>query len=300
MSRKTIVFIFIILIALTAVFAEFGPPASSEVKEFLPPSSEESSYWFHDLFLKIITVSALIFASLLVFLFLRTKKWARKLMLISSVIIIGLIFGGFLCPSSAVQNIMLKAGTAYLILFSIPLIATFIFGRIYCGSVCPYGAISELLHIKKFAIKVPKKADKVLKYVKYGILVFLVLRVLFTGEVVGNTPFKAIFVFGGATLDWVMTGIFVFLSLFIYRPFCKYFCPYGAIMSIIAKFSIFRIKKDESCVSCRICEKECPMDAMDDHAVTDSECILCGECCNKCPKDSLKLRFSTKNIKDKN
>jgi len=299
MSKRSIVILIIFLISITAIFADFSPPASTEIKEFkkIDPvttvevnSSADNPYWFHDLFLKIIALSALIAVSLLIFSYFRTTKWVRKLTLVSSVILIGFIFGGFLCPISTVQNIILKAGSAYLILFSIPLIATFIFGRIYCGSVCPYGALSELMHIKRFSIKLPEKADRVLKYIKYAILVFLVLRVLFTTEIFDSTPFKAIFLFGGTTLDWVMTGVFVFISIFVYRPFCKYFCPYGAIMSVISRFSLFKIKKDDSCISCKICKKECPMGAMDANATTNLECILCGECCKKCPKDSLSYK----------
>jgi len=325
MKRKTIAVLLIILTVFGVVFAEFGPPSDKEIVTFTQPESSETEgldfvsssedkgfgpasgtnltnrvetvkndFWFHDIFLKIITVAALIIASLLIFLFFRNKRWYRKLLMVSSVIIIGFIFGGFLCPVTAVQNVIIKFGTAYTILFSIPLISTLLFGRIYCSSVCPYGALSELLHIRKFAIRVPKKLDKILKYVKYGILIFLVLRIFLTGELIGDTPFKALFTFGGETLNWIMTGVFLFLSLFIYRPFCRYFCPYGALMALISKISLFRLKKDEKCVSCRICEKTCQMDAMDEQAKANSECILCGECCQKCPKDSLSLSTNKK------
>lgn len=317
MGRKILLTGLMMIMALGMLFADFAPPADSEVKSFSPPASSEikgfgppsdskltntiekesEPIWFHDLSIKILIVSVLITVSLLIFIFLKDKKWYRKMLLIASVGIIGFIFGGFLCPVTAVQNVIIKFGTAYTILFSIPLIATLFFGRIYCGTVCPYGAISELLHLKKFALKVPKKVDRILKYVKYGILVFLILRVFFSGSIIDNTPFKALFSFGGSTLNWIMTGAFAFLSLFIYRPFCRYICPYGAIMGLISKISIIKLRKDDSCVSCRICEKTCPMEAMDEQAKAGLDCILCGDCCQKCPKDSLSLSTNKKKNK---
>jgi polyferredoxin len=134
----------------------------------------------------------------------------------------------------------------------------------------------------------------VLKYIKYGILAFLLLRIFLTGDLLDNTPFKAVFEFGGNPLNWIMTGVFIFLSLFVYRPFCRYFCPYGAIMALISKISFIKLRKDDYCISCRICERECQMDAMDKNAKTNAECILCGDCCTKCPKDSLSLSTNKK------
>jgi polyferredoxin len=314
MSRKLFVTGLILILALGMLFAEFGPSSDSKLDTFSPPASSEmkgfgpssdieldktvsvknDDFWFHDIAIKILIVIGLITASLLIFVFSRKKKWYRKLMMISSVVIIGFVFGGFLCPTTAVQNVIIKFGTAYTLLFSIPLLSTLFFGRIYCSSVCPYGAISELLHIRKFAIKVPKKVDSVLKYIKYGILAFLLLRIFLTGDLLDNTPFKAVFEFGGNPLNWIMTGVFIFLSLFVYRPFCRYFCPYGAIMALISKISFIKLRKDDYCISCRICERECQMDAMDKNAKTNAECILCGDCCTKCPKDSLSLSTNKK------
>lgn len=277
---------FILIMITVIVLAEFGPPGDVQLTQTI--KSEEVSFWDHDIVLKIFIVGGLLVLSIVSFVFFRKKKWIRKVLLISSVIIIGFFSGGFLCPVSAVQNILFKAGTAYLILFLIPLVSTAIFGRFYCGYVCPFGALSELLHVKKLRISVDKRWDKILKYLKYIILIILVLRVFLGSEAVTDlTPFKALFSFGGSWLNWSLTGLFVGLSVFFYRPFCKYLCPYGALMALISRFSLFKIKSDESCINCTLCVKNCPMDAMNENIQTNSECIFCGECCQNCPKDSL-------------
>jgi len=280
----------VILFVLTAVvLAEFGPPDDVQITQKI--NTEAMSFWGHDLILKIVMVSGLLVLSITFFSFFQKKKWVRKGFLISPVIIVGFFGGGFLCPVSAVQNILFKAGSAYLILFLIPLISTAIFGRFYCGFVCPFGALSELFHIKKIRISVNKRWDRLLKYLKYIILIILVLRIFLGSEVVTDiTPFKALFTFGGSWLNWSLTGLFIVLSIFFYRPFCKYFCPYGALMALISRFSLFKIKSDESCVNCTLCVKICPMNAMEEDIHTNSECILCGECCQNCPKDSLIVR----------
>ncbi|HRW36000.1 MAG TPA: 4Fe-4S binding protein [Thermotogota bacterium] len=286
-NKKNQFLMFIILIFVTAIiFAEFGPPEDVQITQQV--KQEDFSFFEHDIVLKIGIISILLILSISSFILFQKKKWIRKGLLISSVIVIGFFGGGFLCPVSAVQNVLFKAGTAYLILFLIPLISTAIFGRFYCGYVCPFGALSELLHVKKLRISVNKRWDKILKYLKYIILIILILRIFLGSEAVSDlTPFKALFSFGGTWLNWTLTGFFIGLSVFFYRPFCKYLCPYGALMALINRFSLFKIKSDESCVNCTLCVKKCPMNAMEDNIKTNSECIFCGECCQNCPKDSL-------------
>ena len=289
-DKKTNVIIIVLLLISIIVLAEFGPPEDVQITKQI--SKEEQSYWDHDLILKITTISVLVAFAVILFNFVQRKKWLRPLYLISSIVIIGFFGGGYLCPVSAVQNILFKAGTAYLILFLIPLVSTAIFGRFYCGYVCPFGGLSELLHIKKWRITINRRWDRILKAIKYVILIVLVLRIFLGGEALTDlTPFKALFTFGGSWLNWALTGLFVGLSIFFYRPFCKYLCPYGALMAVISRFSLFKIKHDDNCIDCSLCIKKCPMDAMGKDIHTNSECILCGDCCQNCPKDSLSVNI---------
>lgn len=275
--------------------------------EFNQLNSEVSSsddlsrekYWFDELGTKIFFVSLFSIVAL-IFVFNGKKLFKyRKLFLLSSVIVLGFILGGFLCPTSAVQNIIFKLGSAYLILFSIPLVLSLLFGRVYCGYVCPVGALSELLHVKKWRIKINDKADRIMSFIKYPVLIYLVLRIILGGEIIDTlSPFKDFFSWGGITFNFILSAVFAALSIFFYRPFCKYLCPYGAIQSIFAKFSLFGIKSKSSCVSCQLCTKNCPMNALNKKIEVNGECMLCGECASKCFKDGICVDFKLKKDKE--
>ena len=283
---------FIVLFILSVVIAyAFGPGEGTQLSNDIAVKAPD--YWVHDTGMKIVAVSLLIAGSVSVFFLFGAQRTRRIIILIISTVIAGFILGGFLCPISVVQNVFLKFDSAYLILFLIPLVATVAFGRFFCGYVCPFGAISELLHLRKFRIKIPEKWDKPFRFIKYAVLGFLVIRVLVSGEAVTDlTPFKALFTFGGEWINWLLTGLFIVLSVFFYRPFCKYLCPYGAIMAVLTRFSLLRIKAGKTCVDCRLCSGNCSMGAMGDDIKTSGECILCGECCTNCPRESLSISLS--------
>lgn len=110
---------------------------------------------------------------------------------------------------------------------------------------------------------------------------------IITGKLVGESaPFKPLFVFSGTAAAIAVTVVFAALSVFLFRPFCTYLCPYGALMALVSKIKLFRLKKDESCINCSLCVRNCPTGAMKEPGIINGECIMCGECCDSCPKDS--------------
>ena len=77
--------------------------------------------------------------------------------------------------------------------------------------------------------------------------------------------------------------VFIISSIFIYRPFCKYFCPLGAIYGLFNKLGIFRLEFEESkCTDCGLCEKSCKMDIDVRSNLNSAECIRCGACIKAC------------------
>lgn len=290
MIRKILWILLLLLIAFTA-FANGFP---EDLNFSLPGESAElittensgvQDYWYHDLSLKILFVAIFSTAGLLI---TWTKRHAfRKPVLIITTVVQGFLLGGYLCPSRAIQNVILKYDTAYLIMFLVPIVITLFFGRIYCGYACPFGALQELLHVKKLRYKLPEKLDKSLRYLKYILMIAAVAITIITGKLIGESaPFKPLFVFSGTLIAIMITVVFAILSVFLFRPFCTYLCPYGALMAIVSKFRLVKINKDESCASCNLCVKKCPTGAMGEPGKINGECIMCGECCDSCPKDS--------------
>ena len=249
--------------------------------------SEQTSYFIHEQGLKLILLG--LFSVLAMGIIVFRKYKLRLWLLFASVIVLGFVMGGFLCPVTAVQNIFLKANTGYLLLFLVPVVLALVMGRLFCGYICPFGAAQELLHIRKWAIKIPSRWMNVLSKLRYVLLVYLIGRVLVTGTAIlqDYSPFKPLFSWGGTPLAIGVTALFALLSIFLYRPFCRTLCPLGAFLSLLSRFSIFRIRANTSCVSCNLCTKECPNGAIDGGTVDASECLLCGECTGICPTRSL-------------
>jgi polyferredoxin len=285
----------LILVASSVLLADgFGSQSNfgttNESHTFQGPEtqpSEQTSYFIHEQGLKLILLVG--FSVLAMGIIVLRKYKLRRWLLLISVIVLGFVMGGFLCPVAAVQNIFLKANTGYLLLFLVPVILALFVGRLFCGYICPFGAAQELLYIRKWGWRIPSKWMRVLTKLKYVLLIYLVVRVLVTGSVIlqDYSPFKPLFSWGGTPMTIGVTALFAFLSIFFYRPFCRTLCPLGAFLSLLSRFSLFRIRANTSCVSCNLCTRECPNGAMDGGTVDAGECLLCGECAGICPTSSL-------------
>jgi len=266
-----------------------GNEATREFEAVQPDAGASGSYFIHDQLLKIAIVGGLSLLALGILLLkgFRYRKW----ILLLPIGLVGFYLGGILCPLSSVQNIFLKWNNGYLILFLIPVVLALTVGRVFCGYVCPFGAIQELLHVEKWQLRIPVKWRKLLGLIKYGLLVYLVTRVLVTGSGIwqGVTPFKALFEWGGTALTITGTIVFAVLSVVLWRPFCEFFCPLGALLSLLSRFSIFKLEATASCISCGLCTPKCPSLACKDGKISSADCFLCGDCVRVCPVTSLRL-----------
>ena len=216
------------------------------------------------------------------------------------------------CPLGSLQNALANKNyrMPYYV-FGIILLYCIIFGRTICGFLCPVGLGQDLL----FKIKTPKlkksKFTRILSYLKYVMLAVLVFGVtlVFTGlDVVVPAFCKYICpagTFGGAIMlllnpanenmysmlgplfTWKMIVLIVVMvaSIFVYRAFCRFLCPLGAIYGIFNRFAMLGIKvNQDDCTNCGKCVNVCKMDVK---KVGDHECINCGECISSCPTSAI-------------
>ena len=276
--------------------ADFGSAdkfGSSEIeKDFNLPTTQENienSYFDHDQLIKLILLLVFMATATIIIRYSLSKY--RRIILIASVAALGFYLGGFLCPLTAIQNLFIKWQTGYLLLFLTVFISAFIAGRIFCGYICPFGALQELLHLKKISLTIPSAWNRYLNKVKYVLLGYLLIRIIITGEVslLGYTPFKVLFAWGGTPLSIGLSIALAILSLIIYRPFCRYLCPLGAFLALISRLSLFKTRFNSNCVNCLLCQKVCKSGAITGRPprIDSSECILCGECLEECPKKAI-------------
>lgn len=269
--------------------------SSSTEKNFNLPATEQyrkPTYFIHDQLIKLVLL--LIFTGIAFIILLSARYGYRKIILASSIAIFGFYLEGFLCPLIAMQNVFIKWQTGYLLLFLVIVISALLYGRVFCGYICPFGAVQELLHLKKLSKKISSSWNRYLTKAKYVLLGYLVLRVLITGQVIFQdyTPFKALFTWGGNPLSIGLTLTVVLLSIIIYRPFCRYLCPLGAFLAVLSRFSLFKVKVGSNCVNCGLCKNVCKTQAIlgKSPKINYFECILCGDCIRECPKKTIAVK----------
>ena len=201
-----------------------------------------------------------------------------------------------------------------------------VFGRFVCGWLCPFGLVQDLLH----KIPVPFKrrnlpGHRVLIYLKYGVLaLFVLLLPLLATDFLGQgSPWFCKYICPSGTLfagiplvvtnkalqqavgflfNWKLLILAVCLvgSIVIYRPFCKYLCPLGAIYSLFQPISFYRYEVDmEKCTGCGKCQKACGMEIAVWKEPNSRECIRCGECIKSCPHGAICSNIRKKRVKCK-
>ena len=219
------------------------------------------------------------------------------------------------CPIGALQAVIgsPKFKFSYYVVGFLFFVGALI-GRGVCGYLCPFGLMQDLLHKIPFVKKIETfKGDKALRKAKYLILlVFVILLPLFLVDIIGQgAPYfcKLICPVGmmeggiplvlmnksmrgaiGFLYAWkgLILILTIFLSIVIYRPFCKYICPLGAIYSLFNSVSLFRYTLDhQKCIHCGRCKAVCEMQCDPVKNCNDLECIRCGKCKNACPVDAI-------------
>ena len=192
---------------------------------------------------------------------------------------------GCVCAIGSIQNVSLALfDTGYalpvsaLAFFLLPLVFALFAGRSFCAGVCPHGALQDLVLLKP--LKVPLWLEHGLSVLPF---VFLGAGVLFA--VTGSAflfcqydPFVPIFRMSGRSL-MVLTGVgLLLLGVFVGRPYCRFFCPYGALLKMAAFVAKLRVRvTPDYCTQCRLCEASCPFGAMrtpEAQPITDANSLL--------------------------
>ena len=175
------------------------------------------------------------------------------------------------------------------------IVSVFFWGRgMFCGWMCPYGSLSELVYhaAGKLGLKryqrhlLPQRWHDRLKWIKYGVFAGL-LAVSFYSiglaeKLAEIEPFKTTFLVGVWNRSWPFVTFWAVLlvaSAFFERPFCKYLCPLGAALAVPSTFRWWGLKRKQECGPCAACAVGCGSQAIDASGRIDQrECLLCLDC----------------------
>ena len=251
--------------------------------------------------------------------FLKNKKinWIKVVIQILSFALIPGLFEGEFAAVGNIVSCIYKGNiswesvkySVWMLVATVP--ATVLVGRFFCGFFCSFGAVQDLLWFGSHRLRALfpgkrnlKKADRIFRFAKYAVLFYFIIFVWsgvtavktaglwqVFGQYVsfGHWPgLKPLLSVGGILLLVIFIG-----SLFVQRFFCRYFCPMGAIYSLISQTSFLKIDKPrEECGKCHLCTSKCTMgmDLTKKDRIAGGECISCQKCVSWCPKGNARFR----------
>ncbi len=201
---------------------------------------------------------------------------------------------GCVCPIGSIQNVTVAlTDPAYAVpyyviaIFAVPLLAALFFGRVFCSGVCPLGAIQELMVLRP--VNVPRRLDRALGWLKWVYLAlaigFAVAPLAYRDFVICRyDPFVGLFRFAGQAWLLAVGGLFLVAGVFVGRPYCRWLCPYGALLELFSRYAwrSFSITPDRE-LDCGLCVDACPYGAIEERRAVRTACYACGRCYRSCP-----------------
>lgn len=263
---------------LLALLAAIVAPLVAMAQNRFPKPDFESGYQYPDLQYAVpneVLWDVLDVTMLLALLVAAT--WAvvkrRKPMIwisIVSVLYFGFFREGCVCSVGSIQNVALalvdgsyNMPWSVLAFFLLPVIFALLFGRVFCAGVCPMGALQELVNVKSGRIS--RSVAMVLGLLPWLYLIMTLLYAVTRSRflICQFDPFIGIFRLGGDVELLIFGIVLLIISVFTGRPFCRFLCPYGALLSIFSSVSLNKIEiTKKKCVNCDLCHNSCPVDAI--------------------------------------
>jgi len=183
---------------------------------------------------------------------------------------------------------------AWYLFFGFTVVSTILWGRLYCGRICAYGALTQTLDAilpAKWRVDVPRSIEKRAALIKFGVLAGVVGYYIVTHDLLIYRYTEPFWMFSllGTPLMWTLLAILLAVTLFVRNAYCRFLCPVGATLGLMSYATVFRIKRWSECNTCRICQKTCQWGAIDGPKILKTECVRCDDCerlyydTQKCP-----------------
>ena len=216
-------------------------------------------------------------------------RWAA---LLFTFVYLGFVNGTFLSVSHLTNFIKQGPGLflndlPLLILVVFTLVTTVFWGRVFCSSLCPFGALQDILERivpKRWRRTLPQWLHDRALWLKYVILAGLIVTAVSYSELTVFQyfePFGTLFYQSQSFLLWAILFLFVLGSVFVPRFYCRYACPLGASLGVISLAAFWKIKRVPQCEVCKVCESACPTGAIRMQKIDFKECVRCDVCESK-------------------
>jgi len=173
-------------------------------------------------------------------------------------------------------------------------VTTVLWGRLYCGRICAFGSMTQLLDKivpARLRFEVPRRLEQRASMIKYVLLGAVVLYFLITNDILIYRYVEPFWMFSrqASTGMWIGLGVLLVATIFVRNLYCRFLCPVGAFLGLLSNLTVFRIKRWSECNTCKICEKACEWGAIRGPKIVASECVRCDDCerlyadTRKCP-----------------
>jgi NosR/NirI family nitrous oxide reductase transcriptional regulator len=301
-----LLFLVVAMLASSVLSAQYQkkPPDFGGIYSFPTPTHPEP----RDALVRTLDVAMLVTGlGLAAWIVLKRRSRDGLLLLnIGTIAYFGFYRKGCICAIGAIQNVTLAlVDSRYSISFGViaffflPLVAALLFGRVFCGGVCPLGAVQDLVLLRPR--KVPARIDRVLGWLPY---IYLGVGVVFAGwglHVAFGTwhvdvgrrflfcewdPFIGLFRISGPFHMLAIGAVFIGAGMFFGRPYCRWLCPYGALLSILSRVSWKRVRiTPDKETDCGLCAEACPFGAINNLRADRASCVACARCYESCPQE---------------
>jgi polyferredoxin len=228
------------------------------------------------------------FATLLMVSFFRKSVRLKYATLVASVLYLGFYKSQLLSIVNVFGTItgnlpIFSHNLAWYAFAGFAVVTTVLWGRIYCGRVCAFGALTQLIDAivpARWRVNVPAALERRASYIKYGILVAAVGYYLATREIGFYRYIEPFWMFTreGTTVLWIMLGVLLIASVFVRNLYCRFLCPLGAALGLLSTLTVFKIKRWSECSQCQLCEKTCEWGAIRNRKIVLTECVRCDDC----------------------
>jgi polyferredoxin len=273
-----------------------------------PDEEKETPGWSEDIRAQALDIGLVVAFSTLAFTsFLRKSVALKYVTLVASVVYIGFwkstllsivnvfgLFGGNL-P-------IFRYSLAWYLLAVITVVSTILWGRVYCGRVCAFGALTQLMDRVlpgKWRVNVPRAFERRAAWIKYAVLAGVLLYFVVTRDPLIYPYVEPFWMFGLHLRTPVLLTLLASLliaTVFVRNLYCRFLCPLGAFLGILSTITVFRIKRWSECKTCKICEKACEWGAIQGPQILMTECVRCDDCerlyedTAKCPHHLIIIR----------